>query len=80
LGLEAWHTLVEDNPVLGEFEPDVEALLVHRIGSAREYYRVPIDECYKLAGLIRLYWHGLSGGLEVWEKVGQFFAGLRARP
>jgi hypothetical protein len=79
LGLEAWHTLVVENPVLAEFEPDVEALLVNRIGSAREYYRVPIDECYKLSGIIRLNWHGISGGLEVWEQVGQFFTGLRER-
>jgi hypothetical protein len=40
---------------------------------------VPIDECYKLSGIIRLHWHGISGGLEVWEKVGQFFARLRER-
>ena len=80
LGLEAWHTLVDDNPILAELEPDVEALLVHRIGHAREYYRVPIDECYKLVGLIRLHWRGLSGGMEVWEKVGQFFAALKEHP
>jgi hypothetical protein len=41
---------------------------------------VPIDECYKLVGLIRLHWRGLSGGMEVWEKVGQFFAALKEHP
>ena len=40
---------------------------------------VPIDECYKLVGLIRLHWHGLSGGTEVWREVAQFFAELRTK-
>ena len=31
---------------------------------------VPIDQCYRLSGLIRLHWRGLSGGSEVWEEVG----------
>jgi Family of unknown function (DUF5947) len=79
LPLEAWQTLVEDNPILAELEPDVEALLVNRVGTLREHYRAPIDECYKLVGLIRTGWRGLSGGSELWEEVGRFFAGLKAR-
>ncbi len=79
LPLDAWETLVRENPVLAEFEPDVEALLVNRIGPARAYYRVPIDECYKLVGLIRTHWRGLSGGQDVWEQVARFFEGLEAR-
>ena len=59
---EAWEALVAENPVLRDFEPDVEALLVNRVGEARECYRVGIDECYKLVGLIRTHWRGLSGG------------------
>ena len=43
----------------------------------RAYYRAPIDECYKLVGLIRAHWRGLSGGTEVWDEVGRFFAGLK---
>ncbi len=79
---EAWQTLVEDNPVLGRLEPDVEALLVNRLGPAPEYYRVGIDECYRLVGLIRTHWKGLSGGPAVQEEMGRFFAALkqRARP
>ena len=76
LTLEAWHQLEEENPVLREFEPDVEALLVNRLGPAREHYRVPIDACYRLVGLIRANWRGLSGGAEVWEEIGRFFADL----
>ena len=39
-----------------------------------EYYIAPIDECYKLVGLIRTNWKGLSGGTEVWTEIGRFFA------
>jgi hypothetical protein len=55
----------------------VEALLVSRIGAAREYYRLGIDKCYELVGLIRTHWRGLSGGPAVWEAIQRFFAGLR---
>ncbi|HUO13609.1 MAG TPA: DUF5947 family protein [Verrucomicrobiae bacterium] len=84
LPLEAWNQIVQSNPVLASMEPDVEALLVNRVGSARqagsaEYYVVPIDACYRLVGLIRMHWRGLSGGSEVWEKVGEFFAQLRSK-
>lgn len=87
LALEAWEEIVEQNPALREMEPDVEALLVNRIGRMRrdrengaaEYFLTPIDECYKLTGLIRARWRGLSGGSEVWEEIEQFFAGLKDR-
>lgn len=79
LPLETWDALVRENPVLAGLQPDVEALLVYRIGTAREYYRAPIDECFKLVGLIRARWRGLSGGREVWDEIAAFFADLRAR-
>lgn len=84
LGLDAWKEIVQLNPILSEMEPDVEALLVNRIGSSRgysgaEYYQVPIDECYKLVGLIRAHWRGLSGGNKVWEEIAIFFNGLKQR-
>ena len=43
---------------------------------------MPIDECFKLVGLIRIHWRGLSGGTEVWEEIGRFFTSLneRSRP
>src|SRR5206468_2061256 len=63
LPLETWMEIVQENPVLGEMEPDVEALLVNRINKNKcEYYIAPIDECYKLVGLIRANWRGLGGG------------------
>jgi hypothetical protein len=84
LGLESWDEIVQSNPILKEMGPDVEALLVNRVGSARgysdaEYFLVPIDECYKLVGLIRAHWRGLSGGTQVWEEIGAFFSGLKER-
>ncbi|MFZ0322153.1 MAG: DUF5947 family protein [Candidatus Sulfotelmatobacter sp.] len=84
LPLETWKDIEDANPILLEIESDVEALLVNRIGHARgfaapEYYVLPIDECYKLVGLIRGNWRGLSGGTEVWQQIGSFFDGLKQR-
>lgn len=79
LDLESWDEIVRYNPILKEMEADTEALLVNRVGETREYYLVPIDECYKLVGLIRAYWHGLSGGTEVWKEIGTFFAELKQK-
>jgi hypothetical protein len=76
---EAWQMLAEDNPVLRELEPDVEALLVNRVGEARESYRAGIDVCYHLVGLLRTHWRGLSGGTEAWAEIGRFFADLKGR-
>ena len=77
LSLETWSDIERENPRSEEMEPEVEALLANRVGAARgvaaQYYIVPIDECYKLVGLIRLHWHGLSGGTEVWREVDQIF-------
>jgi hypothetical protein len=74
---------VEENPILSHLQPDIEALLVNRVGHAHEwsraeYYIAPIDECYRLVGLIRANWKGLSGGAEVWAEIGRFFSGLRS--
>jgi hypothetical protein len=79
LSLESWQGIAAQNAELQTMEPDVEALLVNRIGDSAEYYVVPIDECYRLVGLIRMQWRGLSGGSEVWKGIHQFFASLRAR-
>jgi hypothetical protein len=84
LPLEAWNEIADDNPVLHAMRPDIEALLVNRVGHAygmsrAEYYIAPMDECYKLVGLIRSNWHGLSGGAEVWAEIGRFFTELRSK-
>ncbi|MBV9852787.1 MAG: hypothetical protein JO250_24265 [Armatimonadetes bacterium] len=79
LTLEGWGELEERNPLLRQMEPDVEALLVNRTRTDREYFLAPIDECYKLVGLIRVHWKGLGGGNEVWQEIEGFFARLRER-
>jgi hypothetical protein len=84
LSLDSWNDIVRDNPALSAMERDVEALLVNRIAQSRgagagEYFVAPIDECYKLVGLIRGSWRGFSGGTEVWREIGKFFAGLKEK-
>jgi Fe-S cluster biogenesis protein NfuA len=79
LPLEAWNELVEGNPILLELEPDIEGLLVNRVKNDREYYRIPIDECYKLVGIIRRHWQGFTGGTEVWDEIGKFLSRLKER-
>jgi hypothetical protein len=74
---EAWAALCHDNPVLEDLEPDVEALLVQRAGGAREHWILPLDDCYRLVGLVRLHWRGLTGGSEVWQEIERFFEELK---
>jgi len=77
LPLQSWEEIANDNPQVREMKPDVEGLLIHRIRSARDYYLIPIDECFKLVGIIRTHWKGISGGYTVWEQVATFLSALR---
>lgn len=82
LSFEAWQEMTQHHSALINLQPDVEALLVNRLGERRgfpndEYYLAPIDQCYKLVGLLRMYWRGLSGGSEVWDEVRNFFGSLK---
>ena len=77
LDLEYWDKIVARNPVLKKFEPDVEALLVNRVADSPQYYRAPIDQCFRLVGLLRMHWRGLSGGEDVWKEIDRFFDELR---
>lgn len=79
LSLESWSEIAAEHPALGKMEADVETFLVNRVGNPAQYYIVPIDECYRLVGLIRMHWRGLSGGAEVWNEIHQFFADLKTR-
>jgi hypothetical protein len=90
LELEAWNEIVAQNSILQTIEPDVEALLVNRIGrfgdhgptsglTEAKYFLVPIDECYKLVGVIRANWRGLSGGKKVWDEIDNYFVELKSR-
>ena len=82
LPLDTWDEIVAANPVLATLEPDVEALLANRVVHARdagpaEYYVAPADQCFRLVGIIRAGWKGLSGGTEVWRDIAQFFDSLK---
>ena len=83
LSLETWQDIEQQNLAVREMSADVEGLLANRVGAARgieaQYYVAPIDECYKLVGLIRMHWRGLSGGTEVWGEVAKFYESLRER-
>jgi hypothetical protein len=71
--------LTFDLEALDALEPDVEALLVDRHLGAREHWIVPIDDCFRLVGLIRTHWQGLTGGKAVWGEIGRFFDDLERR-
>lgn len=69
LNLEAWQQLAASQRLIGELEPDIEAILVttredERGARHRELYLVPIDTCYELVGRLRLTWQGFDGGAE----------------
>jgi hypothetical protein len=79
LSLESWSEIAAEHLALQKMEADVETFLVNRVKTPAEYYIVPIDECYRLVGLIRMHWRGLSGGTEVWKEIHQFFGDLKTR-
>jgi hypothetical protein len=79
LDLQRWQQLVADYPLLGLPEPDVEAALISRSDDGVEYFIVPIDACYELAGRMRLYWHGFDGGTEARQSIADFLAMVRSR-
>jgi len=51
--LKAYSDLERRFPVLRGIAPDVEALLVRRTLRHQDYFRVSIDHCYELVGLLR---------------------------
>jgi hypothetical protein len=71
---ESWTDLMRTNPAVAEFDADVEALLVNRAAGPGEAWRISIDECYALAGIMRRHWRGLSGGPEVWKEIDAWLA------
>lgn len=51
--LKAYSELERRFPVLKDIAPDIEALLVRRTLRHQDYFRVSIDHCYELLGLLR---------------------------
>ena len=62
LDLEPWERLRAANPVLTGLEPDAEALIVNRLADPPQHAIAPIDECYRLVGLIRASGRNLGRG------------------
>ena len=81
LDLAAWQRLAAAYPLLDAAEPDVEAVLLCRESHASEveYFIVPIDVCYELAGRMRMLWKGFDGGSEARASIEEFLAGVRTR-
>jgi Family of unknown function (DUF5947) len=79
LDLRAWDALAADYPLLAAAAPDVEAALICRTDSGVEYFLVPIDACYELAGRMRLHWRGFDGGSEARASIEEFLGNVRSR-
>jgi hypothetical protein len=79
LELTAWDALCAVNPVLDDLEPDAEALIVNRTGDEHQYAIVPVDQCYRMVGLIKSRWEGISGGRGAEQAIAEFFGGVRER-
>jgi hypothetical protein len=79
LDLEAWGRIAAARPLLGAAAPDVEAILISRGSDGVEYFVVPIDACYELAGRMRLHWRGFDGGAEARQSIAEFLDSVRAR-
>ncbi|HEY4320969.1 MAG TPA: DUF5947 family protein [Gemmatimonadales bacterium] len=73
LSLDTWRELAMRNPIVNDLLPDVEAVLVDRAKAPHRYFIVPIDDCYRLTGVIRTQWKGFTGGKEVWREIDTFF-------
>ncbi|QBJ96117.1 hypothetical protein ERC79_09120 [Rhodococcus sp. ABRD24] len=76
LPIEAWESVLIDNPALRNAVPDVEALLIrvpsNGVGSA-ECHLLPIDACYELVGRLRRCWRGFDGGQDARRELDAFF-------
>jgi hypothetical protein len=82
LPLDAWGSVLAENPQLDAVTPDVEALLVRTPGRGSgevTCHLVPIDACYELVGQLRSIWRGFDGGQEARAMIDAFFAKVAAR-
>jgi hypothetical protein len=79
IDLAAWERVQTLNPALDRLEPDSEALIVNRMAAPHQHAVAPIDECYRLVGMIKSSWEGISGGAGPEEAIGRFFAELRVK-
>jgi hypothetical protein len=78
LDLDAWARLVAANPVLEDLDPDAEALIVNRMAAPHVHAIAPLDDCYRLVGVVKASWEGITGGQEMRDAVDRYFTDLRA--
>jgi hypothetical protein len=74
---QAWREVVRRRPQVAGIEADVEAVLVNTSRGRGEAWLVPVDDCYRLVGVVRRHWRGLYGGDTVWAEIDAFFEDLR---
>jgi hypothetical protein len=79
LELAAWADLVRRNPELEDLDSESEVLIVDRLAKPPRYAIAPTDDAYRLVGLIKANWEGISGGPGVKQAVDDFFDELRER-
>ena len=78
LPLAGWSAIEEASAEVREMRPDVEALLVYRVRDQRVHLIAPIDECYRLVGLLRARrGHVSTAGAD--GEVAEFLAALERR-
>jgi Fe-S cluster biogenesis protein NfuA/nitrite reductase/ring-hydroxylating ferredoxin subunit len=79
LDLISWGAMCAANPVLDRLDADCEALVVNRLAEPAQYAIAPIDQCYRLVGMIKSRWEGISGGRAIEGAVAEFFGELHDR-
>ena len=79
LDLGVWGELCARNPLLVDLEPEAEALIIDRTADRPRAAMAPTDEAYRLVGLVKANWQGISGGSEVEHAIDSFFEELKAR-
>lgn len=78
LPLEGWAAIEAANPAVAAMQADVEALLVYRVRDQRVHLLTPIDECYRLVGLVRARrGHVSTAGVD--GEVADFLESLKER-
>jgi hypothetical protein len=77
LDLDAWDRLLIANPVLEDLDPDAEGLIVNRMAEPYQHVIAPLDDCYRLVGVVKATWEGISGGSAMETAVADYFNGLR---
>lgn len=76
---QTWQSVLGTNRLAALLEPDVEALLLHRVEGRTTCHLVPIDICYELVGRMRLLWQGFDGGSEARAALQTFFEQVERR-